>query len=170
PAREYYGQALLESGDREGAQAQLAYLKRLKADDLAKQLEDAIAAAPVPDKDKAAKTAGAGSGTGSQNNKARPESAPGHGCGYRRGGRKHSQGRGSTRSRGLSPARGPRLPHQRHRPRLAHVAGGEADEVAAAREHPSVPATVPAERVLPGGEHAVLDAGDESPGQIVGGE
>src|SRR5262249_25933914 len=47
PAREYYGQALLESGDRDGAEAQLAWLKRLKADDLAKQLETAIAAAPV---------------------------------------------------------------------------------------------------------------------------
>jgi len=55
PAREYYGQALLESGDREGAQAQLAYLKQLKADDLAKQLEDAIAAAPTADDAKASK-------------------------------------------------------------------------------------------------------------------
>jgi len=55
PAREYYGQALLESGDREGAQAQLAYLKQLKADDLAKQLEDAIAAAPAADDAKASK-------------------------------------------------------------------------------------------------------------------
>src|SRR5207344_2261022 len=53
PAREYYGQALLESGDRDGAAAQLAYLKRLKADDLAKQLEDAIAAAPVKESTKA---------------------------------------------------------------------------------------------------------------------
>jgi tetratricopeptide (TPR) repeat protein len=57
PAREYYGQALLESGDREGAEAQLAYLKRLKADDLAKQLEDAIAAVPVDPKDKGKTTA-----------------------------------------------------------------------------------------------------------------
>ena len=55
PAREYYGQALLESGDREGAEAQLAYLKRLKADDLAKQLEDALAAAPALDDAKASK-------------------------------------------------------------------------------------------------------------------
>ena len=57
PAREYYGQALLESGDREGAEAQLVWLKRLKADDLAKQLESAIAAAPAPtdSKDKASK-------------------------------------------------------------------------------------------------------------------
>jgi tetratricopeptide (TPR) repeat protein len=62
PAREYYGQALLESGDRDGAAAQLAYLKRLKADDLAKQLEDAIAAAPVKEtKAKDASTTGAGS-------------------------------------------------------------------------------------------------------------
>ena len=52
PAREYYGQALLESGDRDGAQVQLAYLKQLKADDLAKQLEDAIAAAPAADASK----------------------------------------------------------------------------------------------------------------------
>jgi len=64
PAREYYGQALLESGDREGAEAQLAYLKRLKADDLAKQLEDAIAAAPVAADAKNKKTKDAGS-TGS---------------------------------------------------------------------------------------------------------
>jgi len=55
PAREYYGQALLESGDLEGAQAQLAYLKQLKADDLAKQLEDAIAAAPAATDAKASK-------------------------------------------------------------------------------------------------------------------
>jgi len=63
PAREYYGQALLESGDRDGAAAQLAYLKRLKADDLAKQLEDAIAAAPMKETTKAkdASTSGAGS-------------------------------------------------------------------------------------------------------------
>jgi len=58
PAREYYGQALLESGDREGAEAQLVWLKRLKADDLAKQLESALAAAPAPAdaKDKATKS------------------------------------------------------------------------------------------------------------------
>src|SRR5204862_7923956 len=55
PAREYYGQALLESGDREGAEAQLAWLKKLKADDLAKQLEDALAAAPALDDAKASK-------------------------------------------------------------------------------------------------------------------
>jgi tetratricopeptide (TPR) repeat protein len=52
PAREYYGEALLESGDRGAATAQLAELKRLKADDLAKQLEDAIAAAPATDASK----------------------------------------------------------------------------------------------------------------------
>lgn len=46
PAREYYGEALLESGDLEGAQGQLVWLKRLRAEDLAKQLEAAIAAAP----------------------------------------------------------------------------------------------------------------------------
>ena len=55
PAREYYGQALLESGDRAGAEEQLAYLKKLSADDLAKQLEDAIAAAPATDVAKASK-------------------------------------------------------------------------------------------------------------------
>jgi len=55
PAREYYGQALLESGDRAGAEEQLAYLKKLSADDLAKQLEDAIAAAPAADAAKASK-------------------------------------------------------------------------------------------------------------------
>ena len=55
PAREYYGQALLESGDREGAEAQLVWLKRLNAEDLAKQLESAIAAAPAMDDAKAGK-------------------------------------------------------------------------------------------------------------------
>jgi len=49
PAREYYGEALLESGDLAGAGEQLAYLKKLNADDLAKQLEEAIAAAPSAD-------------------------------------------------------------------------------------------------------------------------
>lgn len=47
PAREYYGEALLESGDAAGAGEQLAYLKKLNADDLAKQLEAAIVAAPA---------------------------------------------------------------------------------------------------------------------------
>jgi len=56
PALEYYGEALLESGDVAGAQAQLAHLKQLKADDQAKLLEDAIAA--VPDKSKSSGTAG----------------------------------------------------------------------------------------------------------------
>jgi len=58
PAREYYGQALLESGDTAGAQAQLARLKELKSDDLAKQLEDAIAAAPTAAKSKNGSSAG----------------------------------------------------------------------------------------------------------------
>ena len=49
PALEYYGEALLESGDLAGAGEQLAYLKKLNADDLAKQLEEAIAAAPSAD-------------------------------------------------------------------------------------------------------------------------
>jgi len=55
PAREYYGQALLESGDRKGAEEQLEWLHKLKADDLAKQLEDALAAAPATDDGKAGK-------------------------------------------------------------------------------------------------------------------
>ena len=82
PAREYYGEALLESGDREAAEGQLVWLKRLKADDLAKQLELALAAPPADaTKDgKAAKSgkakgeakgepkaAGAASGTSSNN-------------------------------------------------------------------------------------------------------
>ena len=58
PALEYYGEALLESGDLAGAQAQLAHLKALKADDQAKLLEDAIAAVP----DKAAKSGGTAGG------------------------------------------------------------------------------------------------------------
>lgn len=58
PALEYYGEALLESGDVAGAQAQLAHLKSLKADDQAKLLEDAIAAVP----DKAAKPGGTAGG------------------------------------------------------------------------------------------------------------
>lgn len=54
PAREYYGQALLESGDRKGAEEQLAYLKKLNMDELVKQLEAALAAAPAdPAGDKA---------------------------------------------------------------------------------------------------------------------
>lgn len=57
PAREYYGEALLESGDREAAEGQLVWLKRLKADDLAQQLEAALAAAPAADAAKDAKDA-----------------------------------------------------------------------------------------------------------------
>jgi tetratricopeptide (TPR) repeat protein len=53
PAREYYGQALLESGNRKGAEDQLAYLKKLNAEDLAKSLEAALAAAPATVEDKA---------------------------------------------------------------------------------------------------------------------
>ncbi len=55
PAREYYGEALLESGDREGAEGQLVWLKRLRADEFVKQLETALAAAPATDA-KAAKS------------------------------------------------------------------------------------------------------------------
>jgi len=58
PALEYYGEALLESGDVAGAQAQLAHLKELKADDQAKLLEDAIAASPTAAKLKNGGTAG----------------------------------------------------------------------------------------------------------------
>ncbi len=51
PAREYYGQALLESGDVQGAEEQLAWLQKLTATDLATQLKAAIdakkAAAPA---------------------------------------------------------------------------------------------------------------------------
>lgn len=47
PAREYYGEALLESGDRAGAELQLALLKKLSAEELVKQLEAALAAVPV---------------------------------------------------------------------------------------------------------------------------
>lgn len=49
PAREYYGEALLENGDRAGAQSQLEWLKKLNAGDLAKQLEAALAASPASD-------------------------------------------------------------------------------------------------------------------------
>ena len=52
-AREYNGQALLAKGDRAGAEAQVGWLRRLKADDLAAQLEAAIAAAPATDPAKA---------------------------------------------------------------------------------------------------------------------
>lgn len=55
PAREYYGEALLESGDREAAEGQLVWLKRLKADELAAQLETALAATPATDASKEGK-------------------------------------------------------------------------------------------------------------------
>lgn len=57
PAREYYGEALLEHGDREGAESQLVWLKRLRATEYVTQLEAAIAAAPAADSVKAAKAA-----------------------------------------------------------------------------------------------------------------
>ena len=44
PAREYYGQALVESGDLAGASEQLAWLQKLIATDLATQLQASIAA------------------------------------------------------------------------------------------------------------------------------
>ena len=53
PAREYYGRTLLAQGDVEGAEAQLIWLRRLKAEDLARELEAAIAAAPRPPGEKA---------------------------------------------------------------------------------------------------------------------
>ena len=49
PAREYYGQALLESGDRKGAEEQLAYLKKLNSEEHVKLLEAALAATPAAD-------------------------------------------------------------------------------------------------------------------------
>lgn len=49
PAREYYGQALLESGNRKGAEDQLAYLKKLNSEEHVKLLEAALAAAPAAD-------------------------------------------------------------------------------------------------------------------------
>ena len=49
PAREYYGQALLESGDRKGAEEQLAYLKKLNSEEHVKLLEAALAATPAVD-------------------------------------------------------------------------------------------------------------------------
>ena len=70
PAREYYGQALLESGDRKGAEAQLAYLKKLNSEEHVKLLEAALAAAPDPagaktkvEADKAGEKTDAKSGT-----------------------------------------------------------------------------------------------------------
>ena len=71
PAREYYGEALLENGDREGAEGQLVWLKRLRAEEFVKQLETALAAAPATDakatkttKDKKAKVKGDAKGEG----------------------------------------------------------------------------------------------------------
>ena len=58
PAREYYGEALLESGDREGAEGQLVWLKKLNADERAKQLEGALAATPATDASKDGKAGG----------------------------------------------------------------------------------------------------------------
>ena len=48
PAREYYGEALLETGDLKGARDQIVWLRRLKAEDLAVQLENAIEAKAGP--------------------------------------------------------------------------------------------------------------------------
>ncbi|MEQ1833885.1 MAG: hypothetical protein ABL977_12590 [Candidatus Eisenbacteria bacterium] len=74
PAREYYGEALLENGDLEGAQAQLVWLKRLRAEDLAKQLEAAIAAAPEAVKNaKAAKPGATEKGKAGAKTETAPE-------------------------------------------------------------------------------------------------
>ena len=73
PAREYYGEALLESGDREAAEGQLVWLKRLKADDLAKQLEDALAAVPATDASKDSKGKSSKSGDAKADPKADPK-------------------------------------------------------------------------------------------------
>ncbi len=43
PARQYYGEALAESGDLAGAEAQLAWLRRAKQDALAEELDRALA-------------------------------------------------------------------------------------------------------------------------------
>lgn len=72
PAREYYGETLLESGDVDGAKAQLVWLKRLRAEDLAKELEASIAAAAAPKPD-AGKAEAAKPAKG---DKAAPKEAP----------------------------------------------------------------------------------------------
>lgn len=77
PAREYYGEALLASGDIEGAQAQLVWLKRLRAEDLAKELEASIAAAPAPK----AEAAKAGKGEKTAAPKVDPKAKAGTGAG-----------------------------------------------------------------------------------------
>ena len=79
-AREYYGQALLAKGDRAGAEGQLAWLKRLKADDLAQQLEAAIAATPAADPERS-KEPKAKEPTGAGTGKAEPNGAPAPGGG-----------------------------------------------------------------------------------------
>lgn len=58
PAREYYGQALLESGDRKGAEEQLAYLKKLNSEEHVKLLEAALAATSAKPEESAASTGG----------------------------------------------------------------------------------------------------------------
>src|SRR5262249_33144011 len=162
PAREYYGQALLESGDRDGAEAQLAWLKRLKADDLAKQLETAIAAAPVTDKDKATKTkpdangttGTSGSGRG-QNRRRQPAPSKRH------------HARGGTGARGGRVA-GRASTDQRPRPRLAPLARGEPYEITPALQGAAVgAAAVPTERMLARGERAILDPRHQASRQIV---
>jgi len=80
-AREYYGQALLAKGDRAGAEAQLAWLKKLDATDLAKQLEAAIAASPAADPGKA------------KESKPREPASPGTGKTDARGGSGTGDGR-----------------------------------------------------------------------------
>jgi tetratricopeptide (TPR) repeat protein len=60
PAREYYGQALLESGNRKGAEDQLVFLKKLNSEEHVKLLEAALAATPVKTEEKAAVTPSTG--------------------------------------------------------------------------------------------------------------
>ena len=96
--------AARERGPRRALAAQLAYLKQLKADDLAKQLEDAIAAAP----------------TVKESTKAKDASTTGAGS------RCTSRAQRNDRASGaITPAafscRGVVLADQRYRSRLAHI-------------------------------------------------
>lgn len=61
PAREYYGEALIETGDLKGAHEQLVWLQKLKADEQTQLLQAALAS-----KEGAAKPDSAKAGGGSQ--------------------------------------------------------------------------------------------------------
>ncbi len=78
PALEYYGRALLESGDRKGAETQLVLLKRLNSEEHVKLLEAALAAAPATDPagDKADKAAKAGKPTPAEKDAPPPGGSP----------------------------------------------------------------------------------------------